>query len=215
MDDLLNHKVKVVGKEPETPSLISQLLLAAFPILLILAIFVFFMRQMQGGGGGKGGPMSFGKSKAKLLSSDQINTTFADVAGVDEAKEDVSELVEFLSDPSKFQRLGGRIPKGVLMVGPPGTGKTLLAKPLPVKPRCHSSLSLVLTLSRCLSVSVPREFAICSSRPRSRPHALSLLMKLTLLVDTVVAAGVAAMMSANRPSTSCWLKWTVLKAMKG
>ena len=128
MDDLLNHNVKVVGKEPETPSLLSQLLLAAFPILLILAIFVFFMRQMQGGGGGKGGPMSFGKSKAKLLSSDQINTTFADVAGVDEAKEDVSELVEFLSDPSKFQRLGGRIPKGVLMVGPPGTGKTLLAK---------------------------------------------------------------------------------------
>jgi cell division protease FtsH len=128
MDDLINHNVKVVGKEPETPSLLSQLLLAAFPILLILAIFVFFMRQMQGGGGGKGGPMSFGKSKAKLLSSDQINTTFADVAGVDEAKEDVGELVEFLSDPSKFQRLGGRIPKGVLMVGPPGTGKTLLAK---------------------------------------------------------------------------------------
>ena len=128
MDDLLNHNVKVVGKEPETPSLLTQLLLAAFPILLILAIFVFFMRQMQGGGGGKGGPMSFGKSKAKLLSSDQIDTTFADVAGVDEAKEDVSELVEFLSDPSKFQRLGGRIPKGVLMVGPPGTGKTLLAK---------------------------------------------------------------------------------------
>ena len=128
MSDLLNHKVKVIGKEPETPSLISQLLVAAFPILLILAIFVFFMRQMQGGGGGKGGPMSFGKSKAKLLNSDQINTTFADVAGVDEAKEDVSELVEFLSDPTKFQRLGGRIPKGVLMVGPPGTGKTLLAK---------------------------------------------------------------------------------------
>ena len=128
MDDLINHNVKVVGKEPETPSLISQLLVAAFPILLILAIFVFFMRQMQGGGGGKGGPMSFGKSKAKLLTGDQINTTFADVAGVDEAKEDVGELVEFLSDPSKFQRLGGRIPKGVLMVGPPGTGKTLLAK---------------------------------------------------------------------------------------
>ena len=81
MSDLLNHKVKVIGKEPETPSLISQLLVAAFPILLILAIFVFFMRQMQGGGGGKGGPMSFGKSKAKLLNSDQINTTFADVAG--------------------------------------------------------------------------------------------------------------------------------------
>lgn len=128
MGDLINHNVNVMGKEPETPSLISQLLVAAFPILLILAIFVFFMRQMQGGGGGKGGPMSFGKSKAKLLTGDQINTTFSDVAGVDEAKEDVGELVEFLSDPSKFQRLGGRIPKGVLMVGPPGTGKTLLAK---------------------------------------------------------------------------------------
>ena len=128
MDDLINNNVKVIGKEPETPSLLSQLLVAAFPILLILAIFVFFMRQMQGGGGGKGGPMSFGKSKAKLLTGDQIKTTFGDVAGVDEAKEDVAELVEFLSDPSKFQRLGGRIPKGVLMVGPPGTGKTLLAK---------------------------------------------------------------------------------------
>jgi cell division protease FtsH len=128
MDDLLNHNVKVVGKEPESPSLLSQLLVAAFPILLILAIFVFFMRQMQGGAGGKGGPMSFGKSKAKLLNSDQISTTFADVAGVDEAKEDVSELVDFLSDPTRFQRLGGRIPKGILMVGPPGTGKTLLAK---------------------------------------------------------------------------------------
>ena len=128
MDDLVNHNVKVAGKEREEPSLISQLFVAAFPILLILGIFVFFMRQMQGGGGGKGGPMSFGKSKAKLLTGDQINTTFADVAGVDEAKEDVTELVEFLSEPSKFQRLGGRIPKGVLMVGPPGTGKTLLAK---------------------------------------------------------------------------------------
>ena len=128
MDDLVNHNVRIIGREREEPSLFSQLLVAAFPILLILAIFVFFMRQMQGGGGGRGGPMSFGKSKAKLLTGDQINTTFADVAGVDEAKEDVGELVEFLSDPGKFQRLGGRIPKGVLMVGPPGTGKTLLAK---------------------------------------------------------------------------------------
>src|SRR5690606_14696954 len=114
--------------EPATPSIWTQLLVASFPILLILGIFMFFMRQMQGGGGGRGGPMAFGKSKARLLGEDQINTTFADVAGVDEAKEDVKELVEFLRDPSKFQRLGGHIPKGVLMIGPPGTGKTLLAK---------------------------------------------------------------------------------------
>ncbi|MFT7405014.1 MAG: cell division protease FtsH [Zhongshania sp.] len=129
IDDLLQHNVVVVGTKPERQSLWTQLLVASFPILIILAIFMFFMRQMQGGaGGGKGGPMSFGKSKARLLSEDQIKTTFADVAGVDEAKEDVRELVEFLQDPGKFQRLGGRIPRGVLMVGPPGTGKTLLAK---------------------------------------------------------------------------------------
>jgi cell division protease FtsH len=129
MTDLLNNNVNVEGREPEPQSLWSQLLVAAFPILLILAIFMFFMRQMQGGGGGgRGGPMAFGKSKARLLGEDQINTTFADVAGVDEAKEDVNELVDFLRDPSRFQRLGGRIPQGVLMVGPPGTGKTLLAK---------------------------------------------------------------------------------------
>ena len=102
--------------------------MASFPILIIIAVFMLFMRQMQGGAGGRGGPMAFGKSKARLLSEDQIKTTFADVAGVDEAKEDVQELVDFLREPGKFQKLGGRIPRGILMVGPPGTGKTLLAK---------------------------------------------------------------------------------------
>jgi cell division protease FtsH len=129
MDDLLAHNVAVRGAEPEQDSIWTQLLVASFPILIIIAVFMFFMRQMQGGGvGGKGGPMAFGKSKAKMLTEDQVKVTFADVAGVDEAKEDVKELVDFLREPDKFQRLGGRIPRGVLMVGPPGTGKTLLAK---------------------------------------------------------------------------------------
>ena len=129
IDELLDYGVAVDATEPEQQSIWTQLLVASFPILIIIALFFFFMRQMQGGGaGGKGGPMSFGKSKAKLLGEDQIKVTFADVAGVDEAKEDVHELVEFLREPDKFQRLGGRIPRGVLMVGQPGTGKTLLAK---------------------------------------------------------------------------------------
>ena len=126
--DLVDNKVVVEGKQPEQQSIWTQLLVASFPILVIIAVFMFFMRQMQGGAGGKGGPMSFGKSKARLLSEDQVKTTLGDVAGCDEAKEEVGELVEFLRDPGKFQRLGGRIPRGVLMVGPPGTGKTLLAK---------------------------------------------------------------------------------------
>ena len=129
IDDLLSHNVRLRGQEPEQQSIWTQLLVASFPILIIIAVFMFFMRQMQGGGvGGKGGPMAFGKSKAKMLSEDQVKVTFADVAGVDEAKDDVKELVDFLREPDKYQRLGGRIPRGVLMVGQPGTGKTLLAK---------------------------------------------------------------------------------------
>jgi len=128
-DDLVSHGVRVSAEMPAQQSIWTQLLVASFPILIIIAVFMFFMRQMQGGGvGGKGGPMAFGKSKAKMLSEDQVKITFADVAGVDEAKEDVKELVDFLREPDKFQRLGGRIPRGVLMVGQPGTGKTLLAK---------------------------------------------------------------------------------------
>ncbi len=129
LDELVQNDVEIVGREMERQSLWAQLLVSGFPVLIILVLLLYFMRQMQGGGvGGKGGPMSFGKSKAKLLGEDQIKVTFADVAGVDEAKEDVKELVDFLREPDKFQRLGGRIPRGVLMVGQPGTGKTLLAK---------------------------------------------------------------------------------------
>ena len=121
------HDVNFSGAEKETQGVISQLLIGSFPILLLIGVWIYFMRQMQGGGGGRGA-MSFGKSKARLLSEDQVGVTFADVAGIEEAKEEVSEVVEFLKDPSKFQRLGGKIPKGVLMVGSPGTGKTLLAR---------------------------------------------------------------------------------------
>jgi cell division protease FtsH len=124
---LEENDVRFTAQEPESQSLIGQLLISSFPILLLIGVWIYFMRQMQGGGGGRGA-MSFGKSKARLLGEDQVGITFADVAGVDEAKAEVSEIVDFLKDPSKFQRLGGKIPKGVLMVGPPGTGKTLLAK---------------------------------------------------------------------------------------
>ena len=124
--DLLDNNVKINAKPPEKPSLLMTIFIQWFPFILLIAIWIFFMRQMQGGGGR--GAMSFGKSKAKLMSEDQVKVTFSDVAGADEAKEEVVELVDFLKDPGKFQRLGGAIPRGVLMVGPPGTGKTLLAK---------------------------------------------------------------------------------------
>lgn len=127
LNELLSQgNVTVNYQEPEARSLLGTIFISWFPMLLLIAVWIFFMRQMQGGGGK--GAMSFGKSKARLMGEDQVKTTLADVAGCEEAKEEVAELVDFLRDPTKFQRLGGHIPKGVLMVGPPGTGKTLLAK---------------------------------------------------------------------------------------
>ncbi|HPE78359.1 MAG: ATP-dependent zinc metalloprotease FtsH [Sedimenticolaceae bacterium] len=125
--DLLKAGVEIRAKPPEQPSILWQILINWFPLFILIGLWIFFMRQMQGGGAGRGA-MSFGKSKARMLTEDQVKVTFADVAGCEEAKDEVKELVDFLKDPSKFQKLGGKIPSGVLMVGPPGTGKTLLAR---------------------------------------------------------------------------------------
>jgi cell division protease FtsH len=127
VDDLIENKVEITAEPPAERSVLVDLILGVAPILLLIGVWVYFMRQMQGGGAGRGA-MSFGKSRAKLQGEDQVQVTFADVAGVEEAKEEVSELVEFLRNPAKFQKLGGHIPRGVLMVGSPGTGKTLLAR---------------------------------------------------------------------------------------
>jgi len=128
VDDLLANGVEIKVVPPEQPSMLMQLLVSFGPMLLLIGVWVFFMRQMQGGGAGGRGAMSFGKSKARMLEEDQIKVTFADVAGCDEAKEEVAEMVDFLRDPAKYQKLGGKIPRGALMIGPPGTGKTLLAR---------------------------------------------------------------------------------------
>lgn len=195
--DLLKYGVQVRAKPEEEPSLLMSLFVSWFPMLLLIGVWVFFMRQMQGGG--KGGAFSFGKSRAKLLDENTNPVTFADVAGCDEAKEDVHELVEFLKDPTKFQKLGGRIPRGVLMVGSPGTGKHCWPKPLQVKPKCHSSPFQVPISWKCSWVWARPVCATCLNRPKSRHPVLFSSMKLMPWVASVVLVWAAVTTSASKP----------------
>jgi cell division protease FtsH len=194
--DLINNGVKFDVKPREEGSLLMTLLVSWGPMLLLIGVWVYFMRQMQGGG--KGGAFSFGKSKARMLDESTNQVTFADVAGCDEAKEEVKEVVDFLKDPQKFQKLGGRIPRGLLLVGPPGTGKTLLAKALPARRRCRSSAFRVRTSWRCSSVWAQRVCATCSRTPRRTPPASSSSTKSMRWVASAAPGWAVATTNANR-----------------
>jgi len=196
VSDLLKSGVQIEAKPEEEQFSLIGMLISWFPMLLLIGVWIFFMRQMQGGG--KGGAFSFGKSRARMTDEGQNTVTFADVAGCDEAKEEVQELVDFLRDPSKFQKLGGRIPKGVLMVGNPGTGKTLLAKAIAGEAKVPFFSISGSDLSRCSSASARRACATCSRTPRSMRRASSSLMKSTPSAAIAVPAWAAATTSASR-----------------
>ena len=173
-------------------------------MLLLIGVWIFFMRQMQSGGGKA---MGFGKSRARLLTEKQGRVTFNDVAGIDEAKEELQEVVEFLKHP-QFQQVGGRIPKGVLLVGLPGTGKTLLARAIAGEANVPFTTILGSTSSRCSSASAPRACATCSSRRRSTRRASCSSTRSTRSGAIAAPAWAAATTSASRRSTSCWSRWT-------
>lgn len=175
------------------------------PVILLGVLFWFLLSRMQGGGSKV---MQFGKSKAKLVNKDMPQVTFGDVAGADEAVEELEEIKEFLQEPAKFQAVGAKIPKGVLLYGPPGTGKTLLARAVAGGQAFRSSRSPVPTSLKCSSASAHPASATCSSRPRPTRRPSSSWTRSTPSDDTAVPASAAAMTNASRPSTSCWSKWT-------
>ena len=207
--DLVNNNVKFDVKPREEGSLLMTLLVSWGPMLLLIGVWVYFMRQMQGGG--KGGAFSFGKSKARMLDENNNTVTFADVAGCDEAKEEVKEVVDFLKDPQKFQKLGGRIPRGLLLVGPPGTGKTLLAKSIAGEAKVpFFSISGSDFVEMFVGVGAARVRDMFENAKKT-PPASSSLTKLTLWAANVAQAWAVATMSASKRSTKCWWRWMVLK----
>ena len=182
--------------EQQQQSGFQTFILSLLPFLLLIGVWVYFMNRMQGGG--RGGAMGFGKSKAKMLTEKQGRVTFDDVAGIDEAKEELEEIVDFLRNPQKFSRLGGKIPKGALLEGPPGTGKTLLARAIAGEAGFLSLLFLVLTLLRCLLVLGHPVSATCLSKPKRTLRASCLSMRSMLWAVPVVLAWAVAMTSASR-----------------
>lgn len=212
LDNLLTKNVKVVGEPPEEPSLLASIFISWFPMLLLIGVWIFFMRQMQGGGGK--GAMSFGKSKARMLTEDQIKTTFADVAGCDEAKEEVGELVEYLREPSRFQKLGGKIPKGVLMVGPPGTGKTLLAKAIAGEAKVpFFTISGSDFVEMFVGVGASRVRDMFEQAKKAAP-CIIFIDESTPSVASVALVWAVVTMNVNRRLTRCWLRWMASKVTK-
>ena len=213
VSDLVANGTHFDIKPPEEAGFLQQIFISWFPMLLLIGVWVFFMRQMQGGG--KGGAFSFGKSKARMMDETNNTVTFADVAGCDEAKEEVNEIVDFLKDPTKFQKLGGRIPRGVLMVGPPGTGKTLLARAIAGEAKVPFFSISGSDFVEMFVVSVQAASATCSRTPKSTRLASFSSTRSTPSAVTAAPAWAAVTTNANRPSTSCWSRWTVSKPAPG
>ncbi len=196
LDKLHSHQVDVRIEKEDTNGIWLSILIQGLPLAFLFLLFFFFMRQLQGSGGKA---MSFGKSKAKLLSENHNKVTFNDVAGIDEAKGELEEIIDFLKDPKKFTRLGGRIPKGVLLMGPPAPARPCWRAPSPVRPECPSSPSRARTSSRCSWASAPAVCATSSSKARRMLPASCSSTRSTPWAVTAVPGWAAVTTSANRP----------------